>query len=182
MISMSNKQQTTIIENTPRGVTYQVDVPTRFWDDHVDRCIHPYGDGPPVLKVLQRHTRVALTRGQLKDLHSDADHYAREFRRDPEPWMRGLSQSAKATVRRTGPVLDTIRRVEATTAVLDAICEAALKDPDRHLLDSEMDAREALRCRMRAMNDDGILTLAMDPDLTWPDVVLEEMQRRGLTS
>lgn len=71
-----------------------VDVPVRFYDDHVSRALR----AGMVLKRLSKKTRVALDAESYDELLSDARHYA-----DPSMGYAaedsGLFNSARATVR-----------------------------------------------------------------------------------
>lgn len=74
-----------------------VDVPRRFYDDHRDRDCGTTGE---IVKTLSTTYRVSLDWEAFNDLRSDADYYAEVFTTDPQPWLRGLAISAKATLRR----------------------------------------------------------------------------------
>lgn len=78
--------------------TFVVDLPKRFYDDHVSREL-PAGR---VVKELRRVYRIEATRTEIDEIRSDAVHYAH-----PDGvWMdMGLWSSAKATIRRIDEML-----------------------------------------------------------------------------
>lgn len=79
--------------------TVRVDVPSRFYEDHVGRDL-PSGS---VVKRLSRTVRVDLDREGFDDLLSDAEHYASgamdDMYADDFASASGLIRSAAATVR-----------------------------------------------------------------------------------
>lgn len=78
--------------------TITVDVPHRFYEDHVGRDLPP-GE---VVKHLSGKVRVRLDRSAYDDLLSDARHYASgamdDMYADDFPTASALIRSAKATL------------------------------------------------------------------------------------
>lgn len=74
--------------------TITTDVPTMFYDDHLNRGL----EGGTIVKRLARTTRVELDEAAFGELLGDA--WAYEDPRDFAEDFRGLCMSAKATARR----------------------------------------------------------------------------------
>lgn len=87
------------LETLAMSETVTVDVPHRFYEDHVGRDL-PSGE---VVKYLSRKVRVRLDRTAYDDLLSDAEHYGGgamdDMYADDFASASALIQSAKATVR-----------------------------------------------------------------------------------
>lgn len=78
-------------------------VPRRFYDDHVSRdCAQGQ-----VARLGQRTVSVRMTPEEVVDLLSDAEYYADGTEWSDDPYMRGLSRSAAATVRAIARALAT---------------------------------------------------------------------------
>ena len=77
--------------------TNTLDVPQRFWDDHVSRDL-VNDEATYVAKRLSRTYRVRITDRDLHELRSDAAHYA-DLTNGWDPDLAGLCSSAAATVR-----------------------------------------------------------------------------------
>lgn len=86
-------------DRPPHGPTVVVDVPARFYEDHVGRDL----DSGWVVKHLSRTTRVTLDAAAYDELLSDAEHYAGEAMADMYlddfATASGLIRSARATVK-----------------------------------------------------------------------------------
>lgn len=81
----------------PAPTTITVDLPVRFYEDHVDRDL-PAGT---LIKQAVKFTRVELDREAYDDLLSDAEYYADSEGFDMrEGLMRGLVASARATIKK----------------------------------------------------------------------------------
>jgi hypothetical protein len=79
-------------------MTLAIQVPSKFWHDHYDRCGNE--GTAEVLHSGQRMTLVILDQAAWDNLYGDADYYATQ---DFGVWghdMRGLIDSARATLRR----------------------------------------------------------------------------------
>lgn len=73
--------------------TVTVQVPTRFWDDHINRgCTDALE-----IKGTGNKIRVTLDHDGWSDLLSDSGYYI-EFLTYPEPWERALAVSAAWTL------------------------------------------------------------------------------------
>lgn len=81
--------------------SHVVDLPARFYDDHVGRGLA----GGVEVKRLARDVRARLNDYEVVDLLADARFHLDMSRMGAyEADMRGLVASAKATVRRLGPI------------------------------------------------------------------------------
>lgn len=75
-------------------------LPSRFWDDHMEReceegATIPLEDRSLEERTTSRGTVVSMTHAGIAELWSDADYYASEMGRD----YPGLASSARATLR-----------------------------------------------------------------------------------
>lgn len=77
-------------------MSYTIDTPAHFWDDHDGRC----PSAAVEIKRLRQGSivRLELTGDEIADLHSDADYYA-DFSGDDRQENFGIVNSAKATLR-----------------------------------------------------------------------------------
>lgn len=71
-----------------------VTIPARFYWDHVERdCSRG-----TVVKSTKSKVTVTFTDEEFDDLLSDAEYYS-DASQFSEPWLRGLSSSARATLK-----------------------------------------------------------------------------------
>ena len=79
----------------------KVSVPSKFLNDHLNRCDSCAKDPIKVVKKGKSLSTVELQQHHYEDLLSDADYYhSSEWDRDAEPEMANLSKSAGATKKR----------------------------------------------------------------------------------
>jgi hypothetical protein len=78
-----------------------VSVPTKFLNDHLNRCDDCAKDPIKVIKKGKSLSTVELQPHHYNDLLSDADYYhSSEWDKDNEPEMVNLSKSAGSTKKR----------------------------------------------------------------------------------
>jgi hypothetical protein len=79
----------------------QVSVPSKFLNDHLNRCDDCAKDPIKVIKRGKTLSTVELHQSHYNDLLSDADYYhSNEWDKESEPEMVNLSKSAGATKKR----------------------------------------------------------------------------------
>ena len=79
----------------------RLSVPSKFLNDHLNRCDNCAQDPIKVIKKGKSMSTVELHQHHYEDLLSDADYYHdSKWDRDSEPEMYNLSPSAGATKRR----------------------------------------------------------------------------------
>jgi hypothetical protein len=107
--------------------TVTVDLPVRFYDDHVGRGLIAGTE----VKRLARVVRVDLTAADYDELRSDADHYANgamdDMYADDFASASALIQSAKATLKRLDAAQRPAESAEVPADLDDAIAVAVAR-------------------------------------------------------
>ena len=78
-----------------KDISTVIRIPLLFYEDHENRDLPT----PTAIRQTKRHVWIDLNDEHVPELISDADYSSDEGGFDPDPHLRGICRSAKATIK-----------------------------------------------------------------------------------